>query len=117
MIRRGEIYEVSLDPVRGREQGGRRPVLVVSADSVNSLPLVVVVIPGTDGGQDPRNFATNVRVPPRESGLPRETIFLGFQIRSLDHRRFAAKPWGELSPARMAEVDRAVRRVLGMAET
>jgi mRNA interferase MazF len=34
-IRRGEIRWADLDPVRGREQAGRRPVLVLSRDSFN----------------------------------------------------------------------------------
>jgi mRNA interferase MazF len=48
-IQRGEIYFVSLDPVQGREQAGRRPVLVLSADAINRLPLVVTVVVGTKG--------------------------------------------------------------------
>jgi len=48
-IRRGEIYLVNLNPVQGREQAGLRPVLVLSADSINRLPLVVSVVVGTKG--------------------------------------------------------------------
>ena len=114
MIRRGEIYLVSLDPVFGREQGGRRPVLVVSSDSINSLPLVVTVVPGTDGRRYRKDFPTNVRISPAEAGLPLETVFLGIQVRALDPRRFPAKPWGRLSAAKMAEVEGALQRVLGL---
>ena len=114
MILRGEIYEVSLDPAIGREQGGRRPVLVVSADAVNEQPLVVIVIPGTDGRHHRRDYSTNVRVPAGESGLPLETVFLGFQVRAVDPRRFPSKPWGGLSPGRMKEVDGALRKALSL---
>jgi len=114
VIRRGEIYLTSFDPVVGREQGGRRPALVVSVDSLNRRPLVVVTIPGTDGRQYARDFPSNVRVPAAESGLPLETVFLGFQVRALDPDRFPAKPWGRLPAARMAEVDAALRHVLGL---
>ena len=41
MISRGQIYFVKLSPTHGREQAGRRPVLVVSADAINRQPLVV----------------------------------------------------------------------------
>ena len=41
-MRRGEIYFVDLSPVRGREQGGRRPVLVFSSDAINSSSLIFV---------------------------------------------------------------------------
>ncbi len=40
-VRRGEIYFANLDPVQGREQAGRRPVLVLSIDAINRVPLVV----------------------------------------------------------------------------
>jgi mRNA interferase MazF len=43
-----------------------------------------------------------------------ETIFLGFQIRSLDPGRFSGQPAGRLSSEKMAEVENAVRRVLGL---
>ena len=54
MIRRGEIYFVDLNPVRGREQAGQRPVLVLSVDEINRLPLVVTVVVGTSGLNVPR---------------------------------------------------------------
>jgi mRNA-degrading endonuclease toxin of MazEF toxin-antitoxin module len=50
---RGDIYLVSLDPTRGHEQQGRRPVLVVSPGAFNQLTRVPVVLPITTGG----NFA------------------------------------------------------------
>jgi len=43
-IHRGEIYFVNLNPVKGREQAGPRPVLVLSIDAINELPLVVTVV-------------------------------------------------------------------------
>ena len=76
MISRGQIYFVDLNPTRGREQAGRRPVLVVSSDAINRQPLVVSVVVGTDAANVPRHYPTNVRVTARESGLPRDTVFL-----------------------------------------
>ena len=90
-IRRGEIYFVNLNPVQGREQAGKRPVLVLSIDTINQLPLVVTVVVGTKGENISRDYPTNVRVTTTESGLPLETIFLCFQIRSLDAARFTTK--------------------------
>ena len=43
-IQRGDIYFVDLNPVRGREQAGERPILVLSIDAINRLPLVVTVV-------------------------------------------------------------------------
>jgi mRNA interferase MazF len=69
-IKRGEIYFVNLNPIKGKEQSGIRPVLVLSIDAINQLPLVVTVVVGTKGENIQRNYPTNVRVSPLESGLP-----------------------------------------------
>lgn len=114
MIQRGQVFFVDLEPTRGREQSGRRPVLVVSADAINRQPLVVTVAVGTNGNRAPRDYPVNVRVPAAESGLPDETVFLCFQLRSLDPARFGS-PAGRVPPARMAEVDRAVKLALGLS--
>ena len=113
-ISRGEIYFVNLSPAHGREQAGTRPVLVVSTDAINQLPLVVTVVVGTKGANITRDYPTNVRVPVAESGLPMETVFLCFQLRSLDSSRFPASPSGRLSDAYLAKVDDAVRYCLGL---
>jgi mRNA interferase MazF len=113
MISRGQIHFVNLDPTHGREQAGRRPVLVVSVDSINRLPLVVTVVVGTDAANIPRDYPTNIRVTARESGLAKDTVFLCFQVRSLDPSRFNA-PAGFLPAVRMGEIEQALRLVLGL---
>ena len=82
-MQRGDIYFVNLNPVQGREQAGHRPVLVLSIDTINRLPLVVTVVVGTKGDNITRDYPTNVRLAPADSGLPLETVFLCFQLRSL----------------------------------
>jgi len=120
MISCGQVFLVNLDPVQGREQKGLCPVPVVSADAINRQPLVVTVVAGTDAANVPRDYPTNVRVTARESGLPRDIVFLCFQLRALDPARFCdprtglVTPTGQLPPARMAEVDAALRAVLGL---
>jgi mRNA interferase MazF len=113
-IQRGEIYFVDLGPTVGREQFGRRPVLVLSIDGINRLPLVITVVIGTKGSNVPKEHKTNVRVPASVSGLPEETVFLCFQIRSLDARRFPSKPAGLLPPAWLQQVEGTVRFCLGL---
>jgi mRNA interferase MazF len=113
-IQRGEIYFVDLNPVKGREQAGQRPVLVLSSDNINRAPLVITVVIGTKGGNVTRDYSTNVRVPPDESGLPMETVFMGFQIRSLDHTRFPNQPAGNLSNAYLNQIENAVRKSLDL---
>lgn len=113
-IERSEIYFVNLNPVQGREQAGQRPVLVLSINAINRLPLVVTVVVGTKGSNITQDYPTNVRVSPEDSGLPLETVFLGFQVRSLDAKRFPAEPAGKLSSEKMIEVENAVRYCLGL---
>jgi mRNA interferase MazF len=113
-IRRGEIYFVNLNPVQGREQAGQRPVLVLSIDEINQLPLVVTVIVGTRGENIRRDYPTNVRVSSEESGLPLETVFLCFQIRALDPQRFPASPAGTLQEDALRRVEDALRYCLGL---
>jgi mRNA interferase MazF len=113
-IQRGEIYFVNLNPVQGREQAGERPVLVLSVDAINRLPLVVTVVVGTKGDNVTRDYPTNVRVTAAESGLPVETVFLCFQIRSLDPKRFPSAPAGAVSGAVLRRVEETVRHCLGL---
>ena len=110
MIRRGDIYFVDLNPVKGREQMGDRPVLVVSSDAINRQPLVVTVVVGTDAKNVPRDYPVNVRAKASETGLAYDTVFLCFQIRALDPARFIRPgahlpaPAGRMPAARMVEV-------------
>lgn len=113
-IQRGDIYFVNLNPVHGREQAGQRPVVVLSIDAINRLPLVVTVVVGTKGANMPREYSTNVRVAPADSGLPIETVFLGFQIRSLDANRFPTARAGRLSGPVLEQLEAVVRYCLGL---
>lgn len=114
VIHRGEIYFVNLNPVKGREQAGQRPVLVLSIDAINKLPLVATIVVGTKGENISRDYTTNVRVSPEDSGLPMETVFLCFQIRSLDPKRFPEKPAGKISDKVLNEIEITVRHCLGL---
>ena len=55
-VHRGEVYFMNLDPVVGREQSGNHPVVVISADELNSLPLVAVVVIGTSGNKVAKDY-------------------------------------------------------------
>jgi mRNA interferase MazF len=113
-IQRGDIFFVDLNPVQGREQAGRRPALVLSVDAINKLPLVVTVVVGTKGENISRDYPTNVRVSAAESGLPMETVFLCFQVRSLDPARFPSSPAGHVSGTSLERIENAVRHCLGL---
>ena len=57
---RGEIWLVSLDPIAGHEQSGKRPVLIVSKASFNKLTRLPVVVPITSGGNCARTAGFTV---------------------------------------------------------
>ncbi|MFN8489586.1 MAG: type II toxin-antitoxin system PemK/MazF family toxin [Caldilineaceae bacterium] len=113
-IQRGDIYFVNLNPVQGREQAGQRPVLVLSIDAINRLPLVITVIVGTKGANLPHDYPTNVRVAAADSDLPMETVFLCFQVRSLDANRFPVTPAGKVTRRVLEQIEDAVRYCLGL---
>ena len=116
IIQRGEVYFVNLSPTKGHEQSGQRPVLVVSDDIINALPLVVTVIPGTKGIRVPTDYPGNVRVPAGEANLPEETVFMAFQIRALDRKRFQDPPVGRLSPSHLKRVEEALTWFLSLPQ-
>jgi mRNA interferase MazF len=119
MLHRGDIYFVTLAGSMGSEQAGRRPVLIMSADAINALPLTVVVVPGTDAANQGRDYPSTVRASAKETGLPMDTVFLCHQIRSLDQKRFidaatrrSLPLGGTLPPERMKEVEEAILATL-----
>jgi mRNA interferase ChpB len=59
-MKRGDIYLVSLDPTKGHEQQGTRPVLIVSPDRFNSFTGAPVTVPITTGGAFARNAGFTV---------------------------------------------------------
>ena len=61
-MKRGDIYLVSLDPTRGHEQSGRRPVLVISPTEFNTATKLPVVLPITSGGEFARRISFAVSI-------------------------------------------------------
>jgi mRNA interferase MazF len=114
VIRRGEVYFIDLDPALGREQRGRRPVVVLTRDSLNQLPLVAVVVPGTSSPRAQAHHVTNVVVPAGEAGLTQDTVFLTFQVRAVDHSRFTDPPLGVLAPNYIDAIERALAYTLDL---
>jgi mRNA interferase MazF len=104
------VFLASLDPIRGSEQAGRRPVLVISREEVNQLLSVVNVIPLTSRKFPERVIYPNeVLLPAGTAGLKVDSIALCYQIRTLDKNRWE-QDWGELEGLEICqEVREAVR--------
>lgn len=116
-MQRGDIYFVELGPTRGRELNTkRRPVLVLSSDQVNSLPLVVTVVPGTSMKREREPFFNEFRVDPSPgNGLTSTTMFQCLQLKALDHGRFPETRIGSLSDVELLALGIIVKRCLGLA--
>jgi len=112
-VRRGEVYFVDLGPTIGREQSGRRPVVVISNDTINARPLVVTVVPGTRAIKAPSS-PSNVLVPQGEASLPHDTMFLTFQAKAIDPSRIKTLPVGTLSAASMDAMSKALSWSFGI---
>ena len=68
-VKRGEMYWVEFDPVKGNEQGGLRPALVVQNDVGNRFSPTTVVVAITRT-LPPKPFPFVVVIETNESGLP-----------------------------------------------
>lgn len=113
-MKRGDVYLADLDPTRGAEQAGRRPVLVFQNNSLNQVTRTVVVIPFTSNLRMAR-LPSCVMVPAGEGGLRQDSVAICHQIRALDKSSLLTH-WGTLSEARMADIERVLAFTLGMRE-
>lgn len=106
---RGEVWIADLNPVRGREQAGRRPVLVISEDLFNQGPAgLAIVLPMTS---TIRNVPSHVPVSPPEGGVKNRTAILCEGVRSLSVERLVQR-WGAVSRQTMAAVEDRLRILL-----
>ena len=110
-IKRGEIYYADLSPVVGSEQGGIRPVLILQNDVGNKYsPTVIVTAITSQLGK--AKLPTHVELPATEYNLPKNSVALLEQIRTLDKRRLQEKVT-TLSTDKMKEVNKALLISLG----
>ncbi len=110
-IRRGEIYYADLSPVVGSEQGGVRPVLIIQNDIGNKYsPTVIVSAITSQLGK--AKLPTHIELPADKYNLPKNSVALLEQIRTLDKRRLQEKVT-TLSPEKMREVNKALLISLG----
>ena len=106
---RGEVWLAALDPVAPGEQGGTRPVLVVSTGTFNAWPVgLVVVVPITSRD---RGFAHHV--PVVGGGLDRGSFAMPECLRSIVQRRLRRR-MGVTATSTMAGVEDWVRRITGL---
>ena len=110
MIRRGEIYYADLNPVKGSEQGGIRPVLVIQNDTGNKHSPTTIVAAITSK-EEKAKLPTHVEV--GSCGVERKSLALLEQIRTIDKSRLI-KYVGELDGATVKDVNEAISISLGL---
>ena len=113
LIKRGDLFWVNLNPTRGSEQSGRRPVLVIQNDIGNELAPTVIIAPVTTKGFT-KEYPTNVHIPKGAAGLKSDSTILLSQIRTIDKSRLEKKI-GHLPESYLKKVDGAIKVSLGLA--
>lgn len=105
-IKRGDIYYAELNPVIGSEQGGTRPVLIISNNIGNRHSPTVIVAAITSRVHTKAKLPTHTAIKDFE-GLNKDSIILLEQIRTIDKKRLQ-EYIGMLSESEMARVDKAL---------
>jgi mRNA interferase MazF len=107
----------NLDPPRGSEQAGTRPVIVVSRDSINhyaigkNRTMVVVAVPTTDRQNIEELYPSHVALSKGSGGLTMDCVALCEQVRAVSVDRLVAY-LGVLPPADLRKIEEALRIVL-----
>ena len=111
-VKRGDIFYADLSPVVGSEQGGVRPVLIVQNDTGNRhSPTVIAAAITSQTGK--ARLPTHISLAPMSCGLPKESVVLLEQIRTLDKRRLR-EHMGKLDENMMKRVDSAIAVSFGL---
>ena len=113
LVKRGEIYYADLSPVVGSEQGGIRPVLILQNDVGNRFsPTIIVAAITSKTGKN--RLPTHIPLKSEPDGLPRDSIILLEQIRTIDKKRLKEK-LGTLNGPAMHLVEEGLLVSLGFA--
>ena len=115
-MRRGEIYLVQLEPVRGSEANKRRPAIIVSNDGANATAArlgrgVVTVVPVT--GNTGRVYPFQVLLPTAATGLTKDSKAQAEQVRSVAVERVLQRV-GVVPSALLSDIDSALRLHLAL---
>ena len=109
---RGDIYLADLNPSRGSEQAGIRPVILVQRQNLDRFTRTVVVIPVTTNLRRAQIPGT-VLIPAGEGGLSQESVALCYQIVVIDRQRLQ-RQLGTLSAVYLRQLGEAIRYTLDL---
>ena len=114
-VERGEIWLANLDPTKGSEQAGTRPIIIFQETTISKFTSTIITIPLT----------TNLRraalpscllIPNGQGGLNQDSVALCHQLRVLDKTRLI-KRLGQLDLETTSELERIVLFTLGYKMT
>jgi mRNA interferase MazF len=110
---RGSICWADLGEVRGSRPAKRRPVLVIQSDPFNSSRLDTTIAAVITSNTALAAMPGNVFLPSAVSGLPKDSVVNVTALVTLDKTDLEA-PAGHLPASLINDVDRGLRRVLGL---
>ena len=108
-ILRGEIRWAELNPVRGKEQAGRRPVLILSHDVFNERSGTVIAMALTS---QPQRAGFPLTLELQSKGLPKQSWVKVSQIRTLAVERIGPR-LGTVTPEELAQVIEGLNDIVG----
>jgi mRNA interferase MazF len=108
-ILRGEIYWADLNPVKGREHAGRRPVLIISEDVFNEHSQTVIALAVTS---QPQRAGFPLTHPLPNMDLPKESWVKMSQIRTLSIERLGKK-MGRVSHNELDHIIEGLNEIIG----
>lgn len=105
-IKRGDIYYADLSPVVGSEQGGTRPVLIVQ-NNVGNKYSPTVIVSAITSQLSKAKIPTHIELSANVYNLPKDSVILCEQIRTIDKRRLGQKVTS-LDEQKIKEVNKAL---------
>ena len=111
-IRRGEIWNVALDPTVGSEIRKSRPCVVVQRDAANATSPATIVCPITDA-RGRKVGLISVLLQSGEGGLTKDSVVLCNQVRTVDRLRFR-KRIGSIPPTSMDAIGAGLAAMLDL---
>ena len=108
-ILRGDVVWADLDPVRGREQTGRRPVVVISEDVFNARSGTVIAVAVTS---QPQRAGFPLTLELSSVRLPKRSWTKISQIRTLSVERIGKK-LGRVSPEELDHIIEGFNEIVG----
>lgn len=127
---RGDVYWANLEPVTGSEQGGYRPVFIMSNNLMNQKAPIIIVIPITRAGEQVKQYPFNIPFDAKDWNISahaiREITDLGFsfagqggyilcnQARAISKERLLVKMGNFTSDSYLKRVENAIIDAFGL---